>query len=77
MHLVNLEIELDSALSCSFSDVQALSAQWTSMAKEERAEVLQITLKDHLLRRMKRDVIKDLPKKTEIIVPLSLTPLQK
>ncbi|EUB63929.1 Chromodomain-helicase-DNA-binding protein [Echinococcus granulosus] len=60
-----------------FSDVQALSAQWSSMSKEERAEDLQITLKDHLLRRMKRDVIKDLPKKTEIIVLLSLTPLQK
>ncbi|KAL5966967.1 Chromodomain-helicase-DNA-binding protein 5 [Taenia solium] len=60
-----------------FSDVQALSTRWTSMTKEERAEALQITLKDHLLRRMKRDVIKDLPKKTEIIVLLSLTPLQK
>ncbi|KAL5107640.1 Chromodomain-helicase-DNA-binding protein 5 [Taenia crassiceps] len=60
-----------------FADVQALSAQWTSMTKEERAEALQTTLKDHLLRRMKRDVIKDLPKKTEIIVPLSLTSLQK
>ncbi|VDN96462.1 unnamed protein product [Rodentolepis nana] len=60
-----------------FPNIDELNAQLNSMTPEERAEYLQNALKDHILRRLKHDVIKSLPKKTEIIVPLSMTPLQK
>uniref|UniRef100_A0A0V0J484 Uncharacterized protein n=1 Tax=Schistocephalus solidus TaxID=70667 RepID=A0A0V0J484_SCHSO len=60
-----------------FSDSRMLGVEWTDLSKEERISSLHNLLKCHLLRRMKRDVITDLPKKTEIIVPVDLTLLQK
>ncbi|KAM7542621.1 hypothetical protein Aperf_G00000014009 [Anoplocephala perfoliata] len=60
-----------------FADMDALSARWGAMAPEERTEHLQSMLKGHILRRLKHDVISSLPRKTEIIVPLCMTPLQK
>uniref|UniRef100_A0A5K3FV75 DUF1086 domain-containing protein n=2 Tax=Mesocestoides corti TaxID=53468 RepID=A0A5K3FV75_MESCO len=60
-----------------FNDFHNLNGQWATMTREERMGHLHNILKGHLLRRMKRDVIKDLPKKTETVVPLSLTHLQK
>ncbi|KAM3185945.1 hypothetical protein ACTXT7_005343 [Hymenolepis weldensis] len=60
-----------------FPNIDELNAQLTSMTPEERVEYLQSALKGHILRRLKHDVVKSLPKKTEVIVPLSLTSLQK
>ncbi|BHF68343.1 hypothetical protein SprV_0301137700 [Sparganum proliferum] len=60
-----------------FNDSRMLGVEWTDLSKEERISSLHNLLKCHLLRRMKRDVITDLPKKTEIIVPVDLTLLQK
>jgi chromodomain-helicase-DNA-binding protein 4 len=40
-------------------------------------EYLQKALKPHLLRRFKRDVIKDMPKRKEVIVRIEMTPLQR
>nr|CDS30417.1 chromodomain helicase DNA binding protein [Hymenolepis microstoma] len=60
-----------------FPNIDELNTQLNSMTPEERVEYLQIALKGHILRRLKHDVIKSLPKKTEVIVPLSMTPLQK
>lgn len=60
-----------------FSNIDELNTQLSSMTPEERVDYLQNALKGHILRRLKHDVIKSLPKKTEVIVPLSLTSLQK
>lgn len=57
--------------------MDALSSQLGAMTPGERTEHLQCILKGHILRRLKHDVISSLPRKTEIIVPLSMTPLQK
>ncbi|KAH9590828.1 choline dehydrogenase 4, variant 5 [Schistosoma haematobium] len=47
------------------------------MPKADRIKNLHDLLKHHLLRRLKCDVIQDLPKKTEIIVPVDMTLLQR
>lgn len=47
------------------------------MSAEERVAYLQDALNGYILRRLKHDVIKSLPKKVEVIVPLSMTPMQK
>ncbi|KAH8865869.1 Chromodomain-helicase-DNA-binding protein 5 [Schistosoma japonicum] len=60
-----------------FTDFRALSEQWAEMPKADRIEHLHDLLKHHLLRRLKCDVIQDLPKKTEIVVPVDMTLLQR
>ncbi|CAH8628177.1 unnamed protein product [Schistosoma intercalatum] len=60
-----------------FTDFRALSEQWAEMPKADRIKNLHDLLKHHLLRRLKCDVIQDLPKKTEIIVPVDMTLLQR
>ncbi|CAH8654803.1 unnamed protein product [Heterobilharzia americana] len=60
-----------------FTDFRALSEQWAEMPKADRIKHLHDLLKHHLLRRLKADVIQDLPKKTEIVVPVDMTLLQR
>ncbi|CAH8584404.1 unnamed protein product [Schistosoma turkestanicum] len=60
-----------------FTDFRALSEQWAEMPKADRIKHLHDLLKHHLLRRLKCDVIQDLPKKTEIVVPVDMTLLQR
>ncbi|KAA0184781.1 Chromodomain-helicase-DNA-binding protein 5 [Fasciolopsis buskii] len=61
----------------SFPSLKSLSEQWLDMPKEERIVHLHKQLKHHLLRRLKVDVVRDLPKKTEILVYVDLTTLQR
>ncbi|CAH8674424.1 unnamed protein product [Schistosoma rodhaini] len=60
-----------------FTDFRALSEQWAEMPKTDRIKHLHDLLNRHLLRRLKCDVIQDLPKKTEIVVPVDMTLLQR
>lgn len=60
-----------------YSAPQELDEMWSKMPSEERTEALKEALKDRLLRRLKRDVYKDLPKKTEVLVPVTMSALQK
>ncbi len=60
-----------------FSEFKNLSSLWPDMAREERIKQLHRLLKGRFLRRVKRDVVRDLPEKIEIVVPLDLTPAQK
>ncbi|THD23544.1 Chromodomain-helicase-DNA-binding protein 3 [Fasciola hepatica] len=61
----------------TFASFKSLSEQWLDMPKEERIAHLHKQLKHHLLRRLKADVIRDLPKKSEILVFVDLTTLQR
>lgn len=44
---------------------------------EERVEQMRKSLRPHMLRRLKTEVFKDMPKKKEVLVPATLTRLQK
>ncbi|CAL8087582.1 unnamed protein product [Calicophoron daubneyi] len=61
----------------TFADFKELSKEWAVMPKEQRIVHLHDQLKHHLLRRMKADVVRDLPKKTEIMVMVDMTILQR
>ncbi|VDP69124.1 unnamed protein product [Echinostoma caproni] len=61
----------------TFASFKSLSDQWLDMPKDERIAHLHKQLKHHLLRRLKVDVIRDLPKKSEILVFVDLTTLQR
>ncbi|KAF7258824.1 hypothetical protein EG68_03868 [Paragonimus skrjabini miyazakii] len=56
---------------------KSLTEKWAEMSKEERISSLHDQLKNHLLRRLKADVISDLPKKSEITVLVEMSVLQR
>lgn len=45
--------------------------------EKEQIEQAKRIMKPFVLRRLKRDVLQDLPKKTDVVVQVSLTPTQK
>ena len=62
-----------------FPSADELQAQFDAdtLNKEARLSELHALLKPHLLRRVKKDVLKDLPPKSEIIVRVGLSSLQR
>ena len=60
-----------------FSDLQGFLNEFTDIAKEEQVMKLHELLGPHLLRRLKVDVLKGMPSKSEFIVRVDLTPMQK
>lgn len=60
-----------------FNDLQGFLNEFADIAKEEQVKKLHDMLGPHLLRRMKADVLKGMPSKSEFIVRVDLAPLQK
>jgi SNF2 family DNA or RNA helicase len=59
-------------------DIKALEKEYSSLLDGDKIKKLHEILRPHLLRRVKSDVMKQLiPSKVTIIVPVSLTRLQK
>lgn len=58
-------------------NISELERKFESLENQEQVRELHKLLKPHILRRMKSDVLKELPKKVEIIVPISMTDLQQ
>lgn len=52
-------------------------ARYSDLSEENRINELHTLLKPHLLRRLKKDVEKSLPAKTERILRVPLSPMQK
>lgn len=52
-------------------------AEFSEISKDEQVMKLHDMLAPHMLRRMKSDVMKDLPSKSEFIVRVELSPMQK
>ena len=50
---------------------------FSDISKEEQVKKLHDLLASHMLRRLKQDVLKDLPSKSEFIVRVDLSSLQK
>ena len=60
-----------------FSDLQGFLEEFAEIGKEEQVKKLHDMLGKHLLRRLKADVLKNMPAKGEFIVRVELSPMQK
>ena len=60
-----------------FGELGEFQREFESLGEEEQVERLHRMLAPHLLRRLKRDVLKDLPRKKEQIVRVELAPEQQ
>ena len=60
-----------------FGSIQEFLDMFSDISKEEQVKKLHDLLASHMLRRLKQDVLKDLPSKSEFIVRVDLSPLQK
>merc|ERR1712001_656427 len=60
-----------------FNDLESFQSNFTDIAKEDQVRLLHKLLGPHMLRRMKADVLKNMPSKSEFIVRTNLAPLQK
>ena len=60
-----------------FNDLESFQANFTDIAKEEQVHKLHQLLGPHMLRRMKGDVLKNIPAKSEFIVRTNLAQMQK
>jgi len=60
-----------------FNCLETFQSKFTDIAKEEQVRTLHDLLGPHMLRRMKADVLKSMPSKSEFIVRTNLAPMQK
>ncbi|XP_065202683.1 chromodomain-helicase-DNA-binding protein Mi-2 homolog [Planococcus citri] len=60
-----------------FNDLSAFQNEFADISKEEQVKRLHEMLGPHMLRRMKADVLKSMPSKSEFIVRVELSPMQK
>lgn len=69
---------LQQLLSFSFwSNLEGFLEEFADIAKEDQIKKLHDMLGPHMLRRLKADVFKNMPSKTELIVRVELSPMQK
>ncbi|XP_017072248.1 chromodomain-helicase-DNA-binding protein 3 [Drosophila eugracilis] len=60
-----------------FNDLQSFQAEFDDISKEEQIKHLHEILGPHMLRRLKTDVLKNMPSKSEFIVRVELSAMQK
>lgn len=59
------------------SNLEGFLEEFADIAKEDQIKKLHDMLGPHMLRRLKADVFKNMPSKTELIVRVELSPMQK
>ncbi|XP_030750203.1 chromodomain-helicase-DNA-binding protein Mi-2 homolog isoform X2 [Sitophilus oryzae] len=60
-----------------FNDLQVFQNEFADISKEDQVKKLHEMLGPHMLRRLKADVLKNMPSKSEFIVRVELSPMQK
>merc|ERR1719350_2430823 len=60
-----------------FNDLETFQTNFEDIGKEDQVRLLHELLGPHMLRRLKADVLKNMPSKSEFIVRTNLAPLQK
>lgn len=60
-----------------FNDLLCFQNEFADLTKEEQVKRLHDMLGPHMLRRLKADVLKNMPTKSEFIVRVELSPMQK
>lgn len=66
-----------AALSPAYSNLEGFLEEFADISKEDQIKKLHDLLGPHMLRRLKADVFKNMPAKTELIVRVELSPMQK
>ena len=61
----------------TFSSLEEFQDEFQDISKEDQVKKLHELLAPHLLRRLKQDVLKNIPSKRELIVRVELSPMQK
>lgn len=70
-----LLLALIPVLSCS--NLEGFLEEFADISKEDQIKKLHDLLGPHMLRRLKADVFKNMPAKTELIVRVELSQMQK
>lgn len=70
-----LLLALTSAFCCS--NLEGFLEEFADISKEDQIKKLHDLLGPHMLRRLKADVFKNMPAKTELIVRVELSQMQK
>lgn len=71
-------LPLEQLFPFSFcSNLEGFLEEFADIAKEDQIKKLHDMLGPHMLRRLKADVFKNMPSKTELIVRVELSPMQK
>ncbi|CAL8376327.1 unnamed protein product, partial [Gadus morhua 'NCC'] len=60
-----------------FNNLEGFLEEFADISKEDQIKKLHDVLGPHMLRRLKADVFKNMPSKTELIVRVELSPMQK
>ncbi|KAK9879935.1 hypothetical protein WA026_008444 [Henosepilachna vigintioctopunctata] len=60
-----------------FNDLASFQNEFADISKEDQVKKLHEMLGPHMLRRLKADVLKNMPSKSEFIVRVELSPMQK
>ncbi|CAI4226575.1 unnamed protein product [Auanema sp. JU1783] len=60
-----------------FYDLESFTSEFAEISKEDQIQKLHSLLGPHMLRRLKSDVLVGMPSKSELIVRLELSPMQK
>uniref|UniRef100_A0A0K0CZG6 PHD-type domain-containing protein n=1 Tax=Angiostrongylus cantonensis TaxID=6313 RepID=A0A0K0CZG6_ANGCA len=60
-----------------FFDLESFTLEFAEISKEDQIQKLHSLLGPHMLRRLKADVLTGMPSKSELIVRVELSPLQK
>lgn len=60
-----------------FNDLQEFLREFSDLAKDDQVKKLHDLLGPHLLRRLKADVLKNMPSKSEFIVRIDMSPVQR
>lgn len=60
-----------------FNDLTVFQSEFAEISKEDQVKKLHDMLGPHMLRRLKADVLKNMPTKSEFIVRVELSPMQK
>lgn len=68
---------LNFLCSEKFNDLTAFQGEFADISKEDQVKKLHDMLGPHMLRRLKADVLKSMPTKSEFIVRVELSPMQK
>lgn len=78
LFLVAVELSMIDFFSLSLcSNLEGFLEEFADISKEDQIKKLHDLLGPHMLRRLKADVFKNMPAKTELIVRVELSPMQK